>query len=261
MFTNKQTAITLTALHLLTATAFTRILGRFTTLIPRPRIPITGRLYLRTILPIGLLYTLSLMCANLVYVYLSVPFIQMLKALAPVTTLLMSWMASLSDPKVSTLGNMLIIAFGVFLASVGETKFVWAGFLVHMLGTVAESGRLLLIQSLLRGPQSPGKEVDEEEALCRRGIIAGMNPLVGLYYFAPVCAMLNGIVAFVVELRSFHVAADLYRVGFGMLGLNCVVAFMLNVSGVFLVSILKSLRPTHCPMEFSLTPYDTMIDW
>lgn len=197
------------------------------------------------------------MCANLVYVYLSVPFIQMLKALAPVTTLLMSWMASLSDPKVSTLGNVLIIAFGVFLASVGETKFVWAGFLVHMLGTVAESGRLLLIQSLLRGPQSPGKEIDEEEAVSRRGI-AGMNPLVGLYYFAPVCAILNGIVAFAVELRTFQ-AADLYRVGFGMLGLNCVVAFMLNVSGVFLVSNPRAILVpcTSGRNSFSLSPSGT----
>lgn len=92
---------------------------------------ISGRLYLRTILPIGLLYTVSLGCANLAYLYLSVPFIQMLKALAPVVTLLMSWAASLADPRVSTLGTVLVIALGVLLAGVGEVRFVWAGFVVH----------------------------------------------------------------------------------------------------------------------------------
>lgn len=74
---------------------------------------------------------MSLACANLAYLYLSVPFIQMLKALAPVVTLLLSWAASLADPRVSTLGCVLVIAFGVFLAGVGEVRFVWAGFFVH----------------------------------------------------------------------------------------------------------------------------------
>lgn len=136
----QRAAITLTALHLTTASILTQLLARYTSLIPRPGTSaggggaaptITGRLYLRTILPIGLLYTMSLGCSNLAYLYLSVPFLQMLKALAPVTTLLMSWMASLADPRMSTLGTVLVIAFGVLLTGVGEARFVWAGFVVH----------------------------------------------------------------------------------------------------------------------------------
>jgi hypothetical protein len=37
------------------------------------------RMYIRTILPIGIVYSLSLICGNLTYLYLSVAFIQMLK--------------------------------------------------------------------------------------------------------------------------------------------------------------------------------------
>lgn len=163
----------------------------------------------------------------------------MLKAIAPVTTLLISWAAALSNPKMSTLCNILVITAGVFLASVGEVSFAWSGFLIHMVGTVAESCRLLLIQTLLKGgPQEGGEEVgsnnDEEgQAAGQRGI-AGMNPLVGLYYFAPACAILNGLVALVVEMPRFD-PEDLYRVGVSILALNSVVAFMLNVAGVFLV--------------------------
>lgn len=91
----------------------------------------TGRLYLRTVLPIGVLYTVSLVCANLVYLYLSVSFIQMLKALAPVVTLLMSWAASLSTPRASALGNVLVIALGVAVAGLGEVEFSWVGFAVQ----------------------------------------------------------------------------------------------------------------------------------
>ena len=39
----------------------------------------TGRVYIRSILPIGLMFSLSLICGNVTYLYLSVSFIQMLK--------------------------------------------------------------------------------------------------------------------------------------------------------------------------------------
>lgn len=235
----------MTAIHLATATLFTQLLARYTALIPRPHVPVTGRLYLRTILPIGLLYTLSLVCANLVYLPLSVAFIQMLKAVAPVTTLLLSWAAGLSRPRLATLVNILVVAAGVFLSAVGEGRFAWSGFVTHMVGTVAESARLLLIQALLKrgggGGGSDDKDEEEGETATRRqqqrgsSHIAGLSPLVGLYYFAPACALLNGLVALLVEMPWFD-AADLYRVGVGTLALKSVVAFMLNVAGVFLVS-------------------------
>lgn len=38
-----------------------------------------GRVYLRAIVPIGVFFSLSLICGNLTYMYLSVSFIQMLK--------------------------------------------------------------------------------------------------------------------------------------------------------------------------------------
>lgn len=123
-----------------------------------------------------------------------------------------------------------------------------------MVGTIAESSRLLLIQTLLKGGGgSLDGKVDEEEAARQRGI-AGMSPLVGLYYFAPVCALLNGFVALLVEMPWFD-AADLYRVEVGTLALNSVVAFMLNVAGVFLVSASQTspIQPTAPTPTHSLT--------
>ena len=58
----------------------TQILARTTTLLDgRKKIKMTGRVYLRAIVPIGLFFSLSLICGNLTYLYLSVAFIQMLK--------------------------------------------------------------------------------------------------------------------------------------------------------------------------------------
>lgn len=62
----------------------TQILARFTSLLDgRKRVKMTGRVYLRAIVPIGVFFSLSLICGNVTYLYLSVPFIQMLKVLPP----------------------------------------------------------------------------------------------------------------------------------------------------------------------------------
>lgn len=58
----------------------TQLLARFTSLLDgRKRVKMTGRVYLRAIVPIGVFFSLSLICGNVTYLYLSVPFIQMLK--------------------------------------------------------------------------------------------------------------------------------------------------------------------------------------
>lgn len=62
------------------ATLMTQILARTTTLLDgRKTVKMTGRVYLRAIVPIGLFFSLSLICGNVTYLYLSVAFIQMLK--------------------------------------------------------------------------------------------------------------------------------------------------------------------------------------
>lgn len=58
----------------------TQILAKWTTLLDgRKTVKMTGRVYARAIVPIGVFFSLSLICGNLTYLYLSVAFIQMLK--------------------------------------------------------------------------------------------------------------------------------------------------------------------------------------
>jgi hypothetical protein len=71
-------SITLTTWHMLFATIATQILARTTTLVDRST-EMTKRLYIRAILPIGMCFSMSLILSNLVYLYLSISFIQMLK--------------------------------------------------------------------------------------------------------------------------------------------------------------------------------------
>lgn len=252
---------------------------------PLPSRPVLTRRYIWYILSIGLCYTGSLLCSNMAYLTLSVSFISMLKSLAPVTTLVISYAGGFSDPTPGKWAKIFVITFGVFLSSVGEVTFAWDGFLYQMFGTVSESVRLLLIDWLLAIPaaaDSTGQEskrtdegyhdareqhssseegeaspVSDREAIteestqdktrddveAQRGSegngMAAISPLVLLYYYAPVCAVFNLMVALMTEWRTFN-AEDLHRVGWSMLALNGAVAFMLNVSSVFLVCNLHS---------------------
>lgn len=62
----------------------TQVLARTTNLLDgRKTVKMTGRVYLRAIVPIGIFFSLSLICGNVTYLYLSVAFIQMLKVSFP----------------------------------------------------------------------------------------------------------------------------------------------------------------------------------
>ncbi|CAI4212598.1 unnamed protein product [Parascedosporium putredinis] len=215
--------VLLTCWHLVFATLATQILAKTTTLVDgRKRVKMTGRVYLRAVVPIGVLYSGSLVCSNLVYLYLNVAFIQMLKAAAPVAVLFISWVWGVANPTLENVVNVIGIAFGVFLASAGEIDFSWIGFAFQFGGIVFEAMRLVMIQLLLSGDDMK------------------MDPLVSLYYYAPVCAVMNIIVGLFTEFRTFQIA-HLWDTGVFVLILNAGVAFMLNVASVFLIGKTSSL--------------------
>jgi hypothetical protein len=78
-----------------------------------------------------------------------------------------------------------------------------------------------------------------------------MDPLVSLYYFAPVCAVMNGAVALLWEVPKVSMA-DVYNVGLFTFFLNGLCALMLNVSVVFLVS---DFLPLALSFEWPLMGY------
>lgn len=122
-----------------------------------------------------------------------------------------------APPSMKTLGNVSFIVLGVIIASYGEIQFVMIGFLYQIGGIVFEATRLVMVQKLLSSAEFK------------------MDPLVSLYYFAPACAFMNGITALVVEVPRMT-WADIQNVGYFVLIANAMVAFLLNVSVVFLVS-------------------------
>ncbi|KAK3387087.1 triose-phosphate transporter family-domain-containing protein [Podospora didyma] len=220
--------VILTTYHLAFATIMTQLLARYTTLLDgRKSVKMTGRVYLRAIVPIGFFFSLSLICGNLTYLYLSVAFIQMLKATTPVAVLIASWALGVSQPNLKVFLNVSVIVVGVVIASIGEIKFVWIGVIYQIGGIIFEALRLTMVQRLLSSAEYK------------------MDPLVSLYYFAPVCAAMNFAVALVWEIPKVSMD-EVYKVGFGTLFLNGMCAFLLNVSVVFLIGKTSSLVLTLC---------------
>ncbi|KAH0431717.1 DUF250 domain membrane protein [Colletotrichum camelliae] len=220
--------VILTTYHLTFSTIMTQILARWTTVLDgRKSVKMTGRVYMRAIVPIGVFFSLSLICGNLTYLYLSVAFIQMLKATTPVAVLLSGWALGVSQPNLKVFLNVSIIVVGVIIASMGEIKFVWIGVIYQIGGVIFEALRLTMVQRLLSSADFK------------------MDPLVSVYYFAPVCAVMNLAVALVWEIPKVSME-QVYNVGLFTFFLNGLCAFLLNVSVVFLIGKTSSLVLTLC---------------
>ena len=96
-------------------------------------------MFLRSILPIGLLFSGSLILSNTAYLYLSVAYIQMLKAFVPVAILLISWTFRIQDPNKRLAMIVLMISSGVALASRGELHFNLIGFIVQAAAVIVSA--------------------------------------------------------------------------------------------------------------------------
>ena len=138
------------------------------------------------------------------------------QGLGPAAILLATSSLGLEKPTLQTWLNITIIVVGTMIASFGEIKFVLSGFMFQMGGLFFEAFRLALVQRLL---SSQGSKMD---------------PLVSLYYYSPVCALMILVPAVFVELPSLTIR-DLRHVGLWTLAANAATAFLLNVSGVLLV--------------------------
>lgn len=140
-----------------------------------------------------------------------------MQATNAVATLIATWIFGLAPPNMKTLANVSAIVVGVAIASYGEIKFDWTGFLVQAFGIICEATRLVMVQRLLSSADFK------------------MDPMVSLYYYAPACAVINGVITLFVEIPKMTMM-DIYDLGIITLIANAFIAFLLNVAVVLLVS-------------------------
>ncbi|KAK9697816.1 hypothetical protein RND81_08G063100 [Saponaria officinalis] len=212
--------ISLTMIHMMFCSSLAYFLvkiGKFV-----EPVVMSKEVYLSSVVPIGALYAVSLWLSNSAYIYLSVSFIQMLKALMPVAVYSIGVLLKKESFKSQIMANMLSISVGVAVAAYGEAKFdVWG--VTLQLGAVAfEATRLVLIQILLTS----------------KGI--SFNPITSLYYVAPCCLVFLSIPWMIVEYPILMKSSS-FEFDWFIFGTNSVCAFALNLAVFLLVGKTSAL--------------------
>lgn len=212
--------ISLTMIHMMFCSAVAFALVRFKAV--EPTAGMTRHLYFTSVVPIGALYALSLWFSNSAYIYLSVSFIQMLKALMPVAVYTLGVFFKKEHYKPDTFLNMLSISLGVGIAAYGEARFDLTGVALQLAAVAFEATRLVLIQILLNS----------------KGI--SFNPITSLYYVAPCCLFFLFIPWVVVEFPALRDAAS-FSPDLFTFGTNSVCAFLLNLAVFLLIGKTSAL--------------------
>ncbi|XP_057477769.1 probable sugar phosphate/phosphate translocator At5g25400 [Actinidia eriantha] len=185
-------------------------------------VAISRELYLSSVVPIGALYALSLWLSNSAYIYLSVSFIQMLKALMPVAVYSIGILFKKEGFRSETMANMVSISIGVAIAAYGEAKFNWWGVCLQLGAVAFEATRLVMIQILLTS----------------KGIT--LNPITSLYYVAPCCLAFLSVPWIFVEYPVLKETLK-FQFDFLIFGTNSFCAFALNLAVFMLVGMTSAL--------------------
>ncbi|XP_015698205.2 probable sugar phosphate/phosphate translocator At4g32390 [Oryza brachyantha] len=216
--------VSLTMIHMAFCASLAVVLVRVFRVVAVPASPpMTPSLYAASVVPIGALYALSLWFSNSAYIYLSVSFIQMLKALMPVAVYSLAVAFRTDSFRRASMLNMLGISAGVAVAAYGEARFDAFGVLLQLAAVAAEATRLVLIQILLTS----------------KGM--SLNPITSLYYIAPCCLVFLTVPWYFVELPRLRAAAGAVRPDVFVFGTNSLCAFALNLAVFLLVGKTSAL--------------------
>ncbi|KAK3119693.1 hypothetical protein QOZ80_9AG0673860 [Eleusine coracana subsp. coracana] len=219
--------ISLTMIHMAFCASLATALVRVFHVVDAPTSPpMTPDLYAASVVPIGALYALSLWFSNSAYIYLSVSFIQMLKALMPVAVYSLAVALRTDAFRRATMLNMLGVSAGVAVAAYGEARFDARGVALQLAAVAAEATRLVLIQILLTS----------------KGV--KLNPITSLYYIAPCCLVFLAVPWYFVELPRLSAASaagTMVRPDVVVFGTNCLCAFALNLAVFLLVGKTSAL--------------------
>ncbi|XP_030492175.1 probable sugar phosphate/phosphate translocator At3g14410 [Cannabis sativa] len=175
----------------------------------------TPEVYATSVVPIGAMFAMTLWLGNTAYLYISVAFAQMLKAIMPVAVFILGVAAGLEVMSCRMLLIMSVISLGVLVASIGEIHINWVGVVYQMGGVVGEALRLIFMEIFVK----------------RKGL--KLNPVSVMYYVSPFSALCLFIPWIFLEKPKMD-ASGTWNFPPLVLALNSLCTFALNLS-VFLV--------------------------
>mmetsp|Transcript_42701 Transcript_42701/g.117858 ORF Transcript_42701/g.117858 Transcript_42701/m.117858 type:complete len:415 (-) Transcript_42701:42-1286(-) len=106
--------------------------------------------HLTVIVPIGAMNSLAIVTGSEAYLYLSIAFIQMLKALTPVVVLMCSVVFGFETFSSRLACAVIIISVGSAISSAGEVAFSMVGFWLMSLSHIGEALRIVLTELTMK---------------------------------------------------------------------------------------------------------------
>ena len=177
--------------------------------------------YMRGVVPVGALYSLSLWFGNWAYIFLQVSYVQMLKAFMPAIVFFIGTMLGTEKFNLKLLVILLWICFGILVASFGEVKFSFTGTVIQLSSMAFEASRLTLLQLLL---QKKGYK---------------FNPMTAMFYLSPITALFLLVLFLIKEYSSvILVISDINPY---IILANCCCAFILNIAVFLLIGKTSAL--------------------
>lgn len=177
------------------------------------------------VLPIGVCTALSLAFANIAYFYLTLSFIQMVKAFAPVVTFSILVLFGLDKFDFNVVLAIIVIVAGCFTASFGEmkAKSVQLGLGCMLVCEVAEAFRSAGMQYLLAA--------------------RSFSLFDGMYYFSPATLIFLGALVYVFEwdqLTQPDHAAEVWANPLAFASASCL-GFFVNLASLAVIQNAGSL--------------------
>jgi len=216
----------LIGIHMGVATLVTQVLQKCGQLDSVQERKVSFQIYTQQIMPIALLFSVTLICGNQSYIYLSISFVQMLKACTPICVLLLSIMMGLEQASKVQLGLVGALSLGVVISTAGEQHFNATGFAYEIVSIIAEALRLTLSDRLLKSLK--------------------LDAVSMLYYVAPL-GFVGIMIGFVLlEMPAFMEDNAMAKLDSdpmlpGMMLVSSVVAFACNLASVQLIMITSAV--------------------
>lgn len=111
---------------------------------------VTGSLYWKRVLPVGVAYAGTLALGNYTYLFLDVGFIQMLKSFTPVVVMIGLYFSGIEIPSRAIVISIVIISIGTALTCSFTPNASSFGILIMFMSEVAEATRLIFTQFFLK---------------------------------------------------------------------------------------------------------------
>ncbi|KAJ1418824.1 triose-phosphate transporter family-domain-containing protein [Ochromonadaceae sp. CCMP2298] len=142
--------IFLSSLGLIASTLFARVVVLLGYAKLSRKEAVEGALWYKRVLPVGFAHAATLSLGNMVYLFLDVSFIQMLKSFTPVIIILFGYLANVDIPSMPVVYSVLVITAGITATCTFRPEFHVLGITIMFLSEVTEAARLILTQFLLQ---------------------------------------------------------------------------------------------------------------